>query len=190
MVAFNPSPCRTHRHPFDPRIGRGLVLPFLYTSHPTQPGRLTDSFVLCLQLKKIAEGNPDEGKIGAFGVGFYSLFSVTEEPVVTSAGKWMRFYWKDGKDQVCKHIFSVGLATSIALLMYPTSFLAFCTIWTHADPNDRTPLPFLETSNLIHDGPSDTLASTIFTTRPFSLPHHRIDIHEDYSTSRNLSRRH
>ena len=34
-----------------------------------------------------AEGNPDEEKIGAFGVGFYSLFSVTEEPFITSGGK-------------------------------------------------------------------------------------------------------
>lgn len=50
-----------------------------------------------------AEGNPDEEKIGAFGVGmlptsrlmllpktiagFYSLFSVTEEPFVVSGGK-------------------------------------------------------------------------------------------------------
>ena len=82
-----------------------------------------------------AEGNPDEEKIGAFGVGvytyslhslallatnagFYSLFSVTEEPFVTSGGEfhpryfmqhdllrgapgqWMGFYWKDKKDQV------------------------------------------------------------------------------------------
>jgi len=52
----------------------------------------------------LAEGNPDEEKIGAFGVGklehyleiidfscmgsigFYSLFSITEEPWVTSGG--------------------------------------------------------------------------------------------------------
>ncbi|KAF9650775.1 hypothetical protein BDM02DRAFT_3140374 [Thelephora ganbajun] len=52
------------------------------------------------RLKKIAEGNPDEEKIGAFGVGFYSLFSITEEPFVTSGGQWMGFYWKDGKDQL------------------------------------------------------------------------------------------
>ncbi|KAI0077558.1 hypothetical protein K474DRAFT_1750473 [Panus rudis PR-1116 ss-1] len=52
------------------------------------------------RLKKIAEGNPDEEKIGAFGVGFYSLFSVTEEPFVTSGGRWMGFYWKDKKDQL------------------------------------------------------------------------------------------
>ncbi|KAJ3776520.1 hypothetical protein FB446DRAFT_721234 [Lentinula raphanica] len=50
------------------------------------------------RLKKIAEGNPDEDKIGAFGVGFYSLFSVTEEPFVTSGGEWMGFHWR--KDQL------------------------------------------------------------------------------------------
>lgn len=30
------------------------------------------------RLKRIAEGNPDETKIGAFGVGFYSVFSDCE----------------------------------------------------------------------------------------------------------------
>ncbi|KAI0279555.1 hypothetical protein BGY98DRAFT_1096042 [Russula aff. rugulosa BPL654] len=52
------------------------------------------------RLKHIAEGNPDEEKIGAFGVGFYSLFSITEEPWVTSGGQWMNFYWKDRKNQL------------------------------------------------------------------------------------------
>ncbi|KLT40935.1 hypothetical protein CC85DRAFT_286971 [Cutaneotrichosporon oleaginosum] len=52
------------------------------------------------RLKKIAEGNPDEDRIGAFGVGFYSLWSVCEEPFVESGSKWMGFYWKDGKDQL------------------------------------------------------------------------------------------
>lgn len=33
------------------------------------------------RLRKIAEGNPDEQKIGFFGVGFYALFSICEEPL-------------------------------------------------------------------------------------------------------------
>ncbi|WWC62006.1 uncharacterized protein I303_104593 [Kwoniella dejecticola CBS 10117] len=52
------------------------------------------------RLKKIAEGNPDEEKIGAFGVGFYSLWSVCDDPFVESGDRWMGFYWKDGKDQL------------------------------------------------------------------------------------------
>lgn len=51
-----------------------------------------------------ADGNPDEEKIGAFGVGFYSLFSITEEPFVTSGARWMGFHWKDGKDQVSDYL--------------------------------------------------------------------------------------
>ncbi|CAG8625260.1 16108_t:CDS:10 [Gigaspora margarita] len=46
------------------------------------------------RLKKIAEGNPDEQKIGAFGVGFYSLFSICEEPFVSSGELGMAFYWR------------------------------------------------------------------------------------------------
>ncbi|KAG6375323.1 hypothetical protein JVT61DRAFT_3551 [Boletus reticuloceps] len=48
-----------------------------------------------MRLPKIAEGNPRPEKIGAFGVGFYSLFSVTESPFVSSGGHGMQFYWKD-----------------------------------------------------------------------------------------------
>ncbi|KAI8099843.1 uncharacterized protein BX664DRAFT_273355 [Halteromyces radiatus] len=46
------------------------------------------------RLKRIAEGNPDEQKIGAFGVGFYSLFSVCENPFVFSGSQCMAFYFK------------------------------------------------------------------------------------------------
>ena len=46
------------------------------------------------RLKKIAEGNPDETKIGAFGVGFYSVFAECEEPFVSSGNEALAFYWK------------------------------------------------------------------------------------------------
>lgn len=46
------------------------------------------------RLKRIAEGNPDETKIGAFGVGFYSVFSDCEEPFVSSGKDAIAFYWK------------------------------------------------------------------------------------------------
>ncbi len=47
-----------------------------------------------VRLKNIAEGNPDETKIGAFGVGFYSVFNDCDEPFVISAQETMSFYWK------------------------------------------------------------------------------------------------
>ena len=46
------------------------------------------------RLKKIAEGNPDETKIGAFGVGFFSVFADCEEPLVSSGKEALAFYWK------------------------------------------------------------------------------------------------
>eukprot|EP01134_Creolimax_fragrantissima_P001871 CFRG1871T1 len=50
------------------------------------------------RLRTIAEGNPDEQKIGFFGVGFYSVFSVCEEPMVISGGHVLAFKWN--KDQL------------------------------------------------------------------------------------------
>ncbi len=52
------------------------------------------------RLRAIAEGNPDVNKVGAFGVGAYTMFSICEEPLVISGGKLgapkeaMAFYWK------------------------------------------------------------------------------------------------
>jgi hypothetical protein len=40
------------------------------------------------------QGNPDEEKIGMFGVGFYIVFSATERPTITSAGRFMTFHWR------------------------------------------------------------------------------------------------
>ncbi|WFD04595.1 hypothetical protein MOBT1_003308 [Malassezia obtusa] len=46
------------------------------------------------RLRRIAEGNPDPERIGAFGVGFYSLFSICEEPIVLSGDELLGFFWK------------------------------------------------------------------------------------------------
>jgi Protein of unknown function (DUF3684) len=46
------------------------------------------------RLQKIAEGNPDVNKIGAFGVGAYTIFSICEEPVVISGNETLAFLWK------------------------------------------------------------------------------------------------
>lgn len=46
------------------------------------------------RLKKIAEGNPDEKKIGAFGVGAYTMFSICEEPLIFSGNQALAFVWK------------------------------------------------------------------------------------------------
>ncbi|KAL3939099.1 MAG: hypothetical protein SGBAC_006122, partial [Bacillariaceae sp.] len=46
------------------------------------------------RLQKIAEGNPDPEKIGAFGVGGYTMFSICEEPIVVSGNQALWFSWK------------------------------------------------------------------------------------------------
>ena len=46
------------------------------------------------RLSKIAEGNPDPSKVGAFGVGAYTMFSVAEQPMVISSGQMLEFIWQ------------------------------------------------------------------------------------------------
>jgi hypothetical protein len=46
------------------------------------------------RLQKIAEGNPDVSKVGAFGVGAYTMFSICEEPLVLSGTQALQFVWR------------------------------------------------------------------------------------------------
>ncbi|KAF9235058.1 hypothetical protein BU15DRAFT_78434 [Melanogaster broomeanus] len=46
------------------------------------------------RITTIAEGNPDEQKIGTFGVGFFSVFSVTECPVVISGSHRKKMFYE------------------------------------------------------------------------------------------------
>ena len=43
----------------------------------------------------IASGNPEENKIGCFGVGFYSVFSISEFPTIISGSKMLQFRFKN-----------------------------------------------------------------------------------------------
>lgn len=47
-----------------------------------------------LRITSIASGNPDPNKIGFFGVGFYSVFALSDNPCVESNAKRLEFFWK------------------------------------------------------------------------------------------------
>ncbi|KAK3939557.1 heat shock cognate 90 kDa protein [Diplogelasinospora grovesii] len=82
------------------------------------------------RLKRIAEGNPDETKIGAFGVGFYSVFADCEEPFVSSGNEAMAFYWK-------------GNALFTRKLQVPADQQSLDTAFVLDYRNTTTPLPNL-----------------------------------------------
>jgi hypothetical protein len=68
---------------------KGIVTQVLYRNNG-MPFRGQD----WSRLKKIAEGNPDVSKVGAFGVGAYTMFSICEEPLVLSGDEALAFVWK------------------------------------------------------------------------------------------------
>ena len=78
-------------------------------------------------------GNPDEKTIGAFGVGFYSLFSICEEPVVSSGDAIMGFFWKGDQllVKVAKHAAGFSDVTSDGTT----------TTWTTISMDLREPAP-------------------------------------------------
>ncbi|CDZ96200.1 Transcription factor Opi1 [Phaffia rhodozyma] len=86
------------------------------------------------RLKKIADGNNDSIKIGAYGVGFYALFSITEEPHVESNGTWMGFHWKGGGDQLFARAGSLPPSSN-------PSVSYFNQPWTTFTLDLRTPAP-------------------------------------------------
>ncbi|KAL7421639.1 hypothetical protein Q5752_003408 [Cryptotrichosporon argae] len=116
-----------------------------------------------MRLKKIAEGNPDEEKIGAFGVGFYSLWSVCDDPFVESGGKWMGFYWKDGKDQLLARSGDLPPAEDEAR----TAASEAGKPWTTFTMALRSPMPL--------DGPLD-FARFLVTSLTFMRTIRRIDM--------------
>ncbi|KAG1825278.1 hypothetical protein EV424DRAFT_1392999 [Suillus variegatus] len=76
------------------------------------------------RLTKIAEGNPDERKIGAFGVGFFSVFSVTDKPILLvkkegcDCDKWTVIEMELKQESTIPRIFELTrfLVTSLTFL--------------------------------------------------------------------------
>ena len=85
-------------------------------------------------------GNPDETKIGAFGVGFYSVFADCEEPFVSSGSQAMAFYWKGNS------LFTRKLQLSAEQKSPHTSFVLDYRNTTTPMPNLLSIAQFLATS--------------------------------------------
>ncbi|CAF1578903.1 unnamed protein product, partial [Adineta ricciae] len=47
------------------------------------------------RVASIAEGNTNVDSVGQFGVGFFSVFSFSKEPIITSGNEYMIFIWRD-----------------------------------------------------------------------------------------------
>lgn len=71
------------------RARRQLVTEVVYRNNG-QPFKEDDWKRLC----RIAEGNPDPDKIGAFGVGFYTAFSISDAPLIVSGDSALAFRWE------------------------------------------------------------------------------------------------
>lgn len=92
------------------------------------------------RLKRIAEGNPDETKIGAFGVGFYSVFAECESPFVTSGDQSMAFFWKGNSLYTRRGALPADMSTK------DTSFVLDYRNNTTAVPNLMSICQFLSSS--------------------------------------------
>lgn len=46
------------------------------------------------RIRKIAEGNPNSDACGMFGVGFYSVFAICEQPIIKSGDDCLIFHWR------------------------------------------------------------------------------------------------
>ena len=47
------------------------------------------------RVASIAEGNTNVDSVGQFGVGFFSVFSFSEEPIIASGNEYMAFVWRN-----------------------------------------------------------------------------------------------
>ncbi|KOO23298.1 hATPase c domain [Chrysochromulina tobinii] len=79
----------------------------------------------------IAKGNTDSSSVGLFGVGFYSVFSASDQPEIQSGGKAMRF----AKEDKAYCIYERALTTLVsgATVVCPLLAGADATHWASPD---------------------------------------------------------
>lgn len=74
------------------------------------------------RVQTIAQGNPNEKTVGMFGVGFYSVFSLTDRPMVVSNGTAADMFYRGQQLYVCTKsspqiLERYGTETSVVLRM-------------------------------------------------------------------------
>eukprot|EP01087_Luapelamoeba_hula_P005451 TRINITY_DN1552_c0_g3_i4.p1 TRINITY_DN1552_c0_g3~~TRINITY_DN1552_c0_g3_i4.p1 ORF type:complete len:2126 (+),score=399.70 TRINITY_DN1552_c0_g3_i4:112-6489(+) len=86
------------------------------------------------RIKSIAEGNPNSDSCGMFGVGFYSVFSITENPLVRSGDEALVFHWRGD-----------GLVTTSAKIDVDSHYLQPAVL-TSNDTNNKDATEKIESS--------------------------------------------
>jgi hypothetical protein len=78
---------------------RSISFKFCMDCHDSKPALVVEddgdgfSPAAWERLVTIASGNPDPNKVGGFGVGFYSVFGITDNPIVRSRTSELHFRW-------------------------------------------------------------------------------------------------
>lgn len=127
------------------------------------------------RLREIARGNPNESKIGAFGVGFYSVFELTDEPLVHSGDTVTSFYYVGDqlhfrKDTVPENDFSKWTVIDLpyrapGVLPELVSFTAFLT-------QSFMLVPLLSIELEIDDTTLLKLTKVVSPEQPLTVPSH------------------
>lgn len=79
------------------------------------------------RVASIAEGNTNVDSVGQFGVGFFSVFALSDEPIIVSGKEYMVFIWQNTDSlTTCRHLLPVEQqdgSTSIIMRMRSTYVL-------------------------------------------------------------------
>ncbi|CAF0734789.1 unnamed protein product [Didymodactylos carnosus] len=86
------------------------------------------------RIAAIAEGNDRVDSVGQFGVGFFSVFGWSEEPIVTSGSDYLAFVWKNNSLITFRHKLPNAQQTNLTSVIMKMK--NEYTLQTSAPPND------------------------------------------------------